>query len=151
MANPIDRGDFGIVFYASTDSPEPTYTDVMGQERTAIALSGSLQKMTTSIESAYFHVGGVARYTLQVDIEVDGSSVELGLLGHFNADPTAAFGELATYRNDDQSTKSLHTFTAAGRYILQTANLGAIVEDCLQARLASGSNASVIVRLRVER
>ena len=151
MANPIDRGDFGIVFYASTDPTPPTYVDVNGQTQTALPLSGSMQRMPGSVDSAYFHVGGVARYTLQVDVTAEDEPILLGLLGHFESNPAASFGELATFRNDDQATKSIHSF-GSGRYILQTANLGAIVEGCIQARLnIEGYSGEVIVRLRVER
>jgi len=151
MANPIDRGEYGIVFYASSNPTPPTYVDVNGQTQTAIPLSGSMQRMPVGVESAYFHVGGVARYTLQVDVTVEDEPILLGLLGHFEADPVAPFGELATFRNDDQTTKSIHSF-GSGRYILQTANLGAIVQGCIQARLAiEGYSGEVIVRLRVER
>ena len=80
MANPIDRGDFGIVFYASTASPLPTYVDINGQTQTAVALSGSMQRMPGSVDSAYFHVGGVARYTLQVDVTAEDEPILLGLL-----------------------------------------------------------------------
>lgn len=152
MANPIDRGDFGIVFYASTNPTPPTYVDINGQTQTAVALTGSMQRMPGSVDTAYFHVGGVARYTLQVDVDSDDTPIDLGLLGHFEANPSAPFGELATFRNDDQSTKSVHTFDGSGRYILQTANLGAIVEGCLQAQyVGEGGDGEVIVRLRVER
>lgn len=152
MANPIDRGDFGIVFYASTNPTPPTYVDVNGQTQTALALTGSMQRMPGSVDSAYFHVGGVARYTLQVDVTTEDEPILLGLLGHFEANPSAPFGELATFRNDDQTTKSIHTFGSSGRYILQTANLGAIVEGCIQARVnIEGYSGEVIVRLRVER
>lgn len=152
MANPIDRGDFGIVFYASSNPTPPTYVDINGQTQTAIPLTGSMQRMPGSVDSAYFHVGGVSRYTLQVDVNSDDTPIELGLLGHFEADPAAPFGELATFRNDDQATKSIHTFDASGRYILQTANLGAIVKGCMQARyVGEGGDGEVIVRLRVER
>lgn len=152
MANPIDRGDFGIVFYASTATPLPTYIDVKGQTQTAIALTGSMQRMPVDVSSAYVCVGGVSRYTLQVDVDSDDTPIDLGLLGHFESDPSAPFGELATLRNDDQTTKSIHTFDGPGRYILQTANLGAIVEGCLQARLSGdGEDGEIIVRLRVER
>ena len=152
MANPIDRGDFGIVFYASTNPTPPTYVDVNGQTQTALALTGSMQRMPGSVDTAYFHVGGVARYTLQVDVTTEDEPILLGLLGHFEANPSAPFGELATFRNDDQTTKSIHTFGSSGRYILQTANLGAIVEGCIQARVnIEGYSGEVIVRLRVER
>lgn len=152
MANPIDRGDFGIVFYASTETPLPTYVDINGQTQTAIELTGTLQQMPVDVASAYFHVGGVSRFSLQVDITSAGTPIDLGLLGHFDADPTAAFAELATFRNDDQSTKSLHTFADGGLFMLQTANLGAVVEGCIQAAFTGAEDdAEVIVRLRVER
>jgi hypothetical protein len=152
MANPIDRGDFGIVFYGSTNPTPPTYVDINGQTQTALALTGSMQRMPGSVDTAYFHVGGVARYTLQVDVTTEDEPILLGLLGHFEANPSAPFGELATFRNDDQTTKSIHTFGSSGRYILQTANLGAIVEGCLQAQyVGEGGDGEVIVRLRVER
>jgi hypothetical protein len=150
--NPIDRGDLGIVFYGSTASPLPTYTDVNGLTQTAVQISGSTL-MPPEVDSAYFHVGGVSRFTLQVDVKAAPESevnLDLGLVGHFDQDPTARFGELATFRNDNQQLLSVHTFESPGRYILQTANLGAIVEGAIQAQMGDGDG-EVIVRLRVER
>lgn len=153
MANPIDRGDGGIVFYGTTNPTPPTYVDINGQTQTAVVLSGSMQRMSPSVDSAYFHVGGAGRFTLQVDVvSEEGLHVELGLVGHFDADPTASFGELATFRNDTQQTRGVHNFNASGRYILQTGNLGSIVEGAVHARLEDDEgDGEVIVRLRVER
>ena len=139
MANPIDRGEYGIVFYASTALTPPTYVDVCGQTQTAVALTGSMQRMPGSVDTAYFHVGSVARYTLQVDVESDDTPIDLGLLGHFESDPSAPFGELATFRNDDQATKSVHTFDTSGRYILQVTATGARLIDCNTQQLAAQS------------
>lgn len=152
MANPIDRGDFGIVFYGTSHPTPPTYVDINGQTRTAVVLTGAMQRMPASVDTAYFHVGGVSRFTLQVDVTLDeeDSQIDLSLLGHFEADPAQPFGDLATFRNDDQKTLATHVFDVDGRYILQTANLGAIVEGAVQAALVSGAG-TVVVRLRVER
>lgn len=154
--NPIDRGDYGIVFYGVSAGPAPTYTDVNGQTQTAILLSGAAQQMPPGVQSAYFHVGGVSRFTLQVDVvSTGGYEVDLGLGGHFDSDPTAPMGALATFRNDNQKLLATHPFAASGRYILQTANLGAIVEGAIQALGVpgggEGTSGSVLVRLRVER
>lgn len=155
MSNPIDRGDYGIVFYAVSSGTPPTYVDILGQTRTAITLSGTAQQMPASVESAYFHVGGVSRFTLQADVVASsGYEVDLGLVGHFDADPTAPMGALSTFRNDNQKLLGVHPFIASGRYILETANLGAIVEGAIQASgtlTGEFSGGSVIVRLRVER
>jgi hypothetical protein len=96
MANPIDRGELGIVFYGSTAVPLPTYVDINGNTQTAVQISGSTL-MPPEVDTAFFHVGGVSRFTLQVDVtaapesEVD---LDLGLVGHFDQDPTARFGAL---------------------------------------------------------
>lgn len=156
MSNPIDRLDGGIVFYAvGVGVTPPTYVDINGQTQTAIVLSGSAQQMPPGVASAYFHVGAEARFTLQVDVvSTAGTEIDLGLVGHFDADPTAPMGALATFRNDNQKLLAVHPFTTSGRYILQTANLGAVVEGAIQALGVAGGEGivgSVVVRLRVER
>lgn len=156
MSNPIDRYDNGIVFYAvGTLTPPPTYVDVNGQVQAAIVLTGSMQQMPPAVPSAYFHVGAESRFTLQVDVLVSGGTgITLGLVGHFDSNPTAPMGVLSTFRNDNQALLAVHPLTVSGRYILQTANLGAVVEGAIQALGISGGegiDGSVIVRLRVER
>lgn len=148
-----DRYNYGIVYYGVNGGTLPTYLDARGVTRTAIDMSsGAYLTMPDTYVSAYFAVGGARRYTLQVDIVRTAGTFTAGLLGHFDQDPSAAFGELATFRNDNQATLSLHPFVATGRYILQTANLGAIVEGCMQARfVGSVDPASIVVALRVER
>lgn len=153
--NPIDRYDSGVVFYAVGSGPAPTYVDINGQTQTAIVLTGAMQQMPPGVLSAYFHVGAEARFTLQVDVVANfGTELDLGLVGHFDANPTAPMGQLATFRNDNQKLLAVHPFTASGRYILQTANLGGVVEGAIQALGVAGGEGiagSVIVRLRVER
>lgn len=148
-----DRYDYGIVFYGVNGGTLPTYVDARGQTRRAIDLSvAGYHQMPVDYTSAYFTVGGARRYTLQVDIARIGGTFTVGLLGHFDSDPAADFGALATFRNDNQSTLALHPFAANGRYILQTANLGAVVQGAIKAQFAGSVDpASIIVRLRVER
>ena len=155
MSNPLDRYDQGIVFYGAKASSLPTYTDFLGVTRTAVLLvNGTAVKMAAEVESAFFHVGAASRYTFQVDVRTESEvTVDLGLEGHFDVDPTAQFGKLATFRNDDLQTKAVHTFSTTGRYILQTANVGTMAEAALAATLhgTPGDIVSIIVRLRVER
>lgn len=153
MSNPTDRGDFGIVFYGTTTPTPPTYTDIDGQTQRAIVLGASMQRMPPGVASAYFHAGGASRFVLQVDVKGSGAlQVDLGLVGHLDADPTAPMGELATFCNDDQSIKSVHSFAAPGRYLLHARSLGAIVEGAIQAMIAgAGGDSAVIVRLRADR
>ena len=67
---------------------------------------------------------------------------------------TAFLDDRLYFRNDNQKLLAVHPFTSTGRYIVQTANLGAIVEGAIQVTGVSageGSTGTVIVRLRVER
>ena len=157
--NPFDRGDFGIVFFGSS-IPNQTYFDINGKEQPGAFLDDGVKAyMSTAIDNAYFHVGAVARYTFQVDLAGDlgAATLDLGLEGHFDSNPSAPFGKLATFRNDDPpapATRAVHTFSVSpDRVFLQTANLGAVVEGAIAATLngVPPGTFAVTVRLRIER
>lgn len=155
MASQFDRGDWGIVFEGSNSAPLPTYTDIRGHEQTAVHLDTGVEVvMDPVILSAYFHVGAASRFTLQVDISLSGTmsvDLDLGLKGEVNGG--SAFAKLSTFRNDTSTEAATHNFTAAGSYILQTSDLGAVAAGLIAATLngiADGGVVTVVVRLRVE-
>lgn len=149
-----NRGDFGIVYYGVNGGALPTYTDVLGIQRTAIDLSGGgWLKMPSSYESAYFHAGSARRFTFEVTISLVFGSIDFEALTKLNTDPLAAFASCATFRNDTQTVLAQHTFTAIGQHVysLQTANVGAVLEACTQARYTGSVDpASIVVRLQAE-
>ena len=136
------------------DAAPVIYTDILGQQRQSIVLDGTTkQKMPAAYESAYPTVGSARRFTLEVEFTTAGGfAVDLNLAGHSIGDPTAPFAELVTFRNDTQDELAIQSFTDAGLYILQTDNLSAVMQGCIQAtQTASGDAGAIIVRLRVER
>lgn len=147
-----NRGNFGIVYYGVNGGTLPTYTDVLGIQRTAIDLSGGgWLKMPTSYESAYFHAGLARRFTFEVTIVLGMGTIDFEALTKLNTDPAAAYAACATFRNDTQTVLAQHAFAASGVYSLQTANVGAVLQACTQARYTGSVDpASIIVRLQAE-
>jgi hypothetical protein len=156
MANPIDRGDSGIVYYGSTKATLPTYTDINGSLRTAVRLVTGIETfMPTLVETAFFHVGGVQRFSLQCEATLGtGRSVVVRLRGELAA---AVVNEnsplLATFRNDTATTAASHTLSSTGKVLLQTAHLGEVLTGAISAAVDYSATADVdiLVRLRVER
>lgn len=153
LATPPDGNDFGIVFDGVTATPG-TYIDIWGQTRTQADLRTSAEVfMANDIGTAYFHAGIPGRVTFQVDVVLSDATVDIALNGHNDLDPTQPFGKLATFRNDTQTNLAIHTFTASGRYFLQTADLGTVPEGAISVTPSLGGegSASVVVMMRVER
>lgn len=156
MASLIDRSKWGIVFYGSTASPLPTYVDVNGQTQTAVQLVNATKVfMDPAIESAYFHVGSATRVSFLVEIgniSEEGDGCDLGVEGQFTGEADSEWPGVATFRNDDQETKAVHTFAAEGSYLLQTGNLGAIPTGRIATTpaLTDGEDMEIIVYMRAE-
>lgn len=153
MPTITNRGDFGIIYYGVNGGVLPTYTDVWGVTRTAIDLSGGgWLQMPTSYGSAYVHAGAARAFTFEVAITCGvGNTIDFEALAKLNSNPLAAFGACATFRNDTQAVLAQHALTATGTYLMQTANVRAVLEACCRARYTGSVDpAAIIVRLQAE-
>lgn len=163
LPTPPSGNDYGIIFYATTEDPPPTYVDIWGQARTAILLQDGVEVFMPNdpgtpdpafIESAFPHAGAAARFTFEADVVLDTGTIDTGLNGHRDLDPTQPWARLVTFRNDNQKSLAVHNFTTTGRYDLQTANVGAVPEIAWSATFNTGGAADaqwIIVRMWVER
>lgn len=154
----FDRGNYGIIFYGSTTVPLPTYVDVLGQTRTALLLTDAVANMMSSaISSAYVNVGSASEFDIQVEVDVHGgSSCDLSLVAQSGEASTLSvpdFTPVATFRNDVSPviTKAVHTFSATGKTLLQTANLAGTTVGAISVTPDfNGEDIDVVVKLRVK-
>jgi hypothetical protein len=157
--NPIDRNDFGIVFYGVYGIAAPSYTDILGQSRQAVTLVKNTETfMQSSVESAYFKVGDMSKFALEVEIKTWTSSATVDLTLHGDVVNAAAIDstspKIVTFNNDTVSSANKHTFAALGKTLLQTANLGAVATGALGVLYADTTppgTIEIIVRMRVGR
>ena len=153
----FDNGNYGIIFYGSSDNYAATYVDILGVTRPIQQLtSGVATVMDPSIASAYFHVGSASRFDLQVEIKFFGTaSADLGLIGKFAEANTLSglddYAQLVTFLNATKTPNAVHTFSSSGKYMLQTANLAGMPTGAIRVTptLAPEGTANIVVRLRV--
>lgn len=152
MPTLYNRGDFGIVFQATTGTPG-TYVDVLGQTRDDLALTASVEnRMPVSYESAYPHAGQASDFTLQVSVYVAEGSITLYLTGHFEQDPTAPFGYLYTFDNADPTgttTEKVYTTTQTCD-LLQTSNGATITEMSVMVIPSADFDGDISVKLQAK-
>jgi len=153
----FDQGNYGIVFYGSSDNYAATYVDILGQTRNIQQLSsGVATVMDPAIPSAYFHVGSASRFDFQVEIKFTGTaSADLGLIGKFAEANTLTglddYTQLVTFLNATKTPNAVHTFSSSGKYMLQTANLAGMPTGAIRVTptIAVESSVNIVVRLRV--
>lgn len=149
MSSPTNRGDFGIIFQGRTGTLS-TYVDVFGQTRAEVALPSMTDvRMPTTYESAYPHCGLAGTASLIVNVECDASDIALTLQGHEELDPTASWSVLQTGDNETGTTAKTHTFSASGKYILQTPNTISLAELCVLIQPGDDFEGSISVNLQV--
>jgi hypothetical protein len=146
-----NRGDYGIIFSGTSGTPG-TYVDVRGVTQTQVQLVDPTPiRMPSFVESAYPHVGSASRFTLTVDVMRSAATVTMNLQGHPDLNPSSAWGNLWMFANYDPATNTTdRVFSATGRYILETTNLGAVVEACILITPEYLFDGSIVVRLQVE-
>jgi len=150
MPTTNNPGDYGIIFSGTTGTPG-TYVDVNGQTQDQVQIAGIPVRMPAYVETAYVHTGRARRFTLQVDVTVNAESISINGQGHYNQDPTAAWGNVWLFANDDPATNTTtRTFSTSGTYLLQTANIGAVVEACVLATPNGDFEGELTIRLQVE-
>jgi len=150
MPTTTNPGDFGIIFSGTTGTPG-TYIDVNGQTQTQVQIVAVPVRMPAFVETAYVHAGKASRFTLMVDVVVNAGNLDLKLQGHQDLDPSAAWADLWMFADYDPATiTTARNFATTGRFILQTSNMGAVVEACLLVSPLSAFAGSITVRLQVE-
>jgi hypothetical protein len=141
-------GQYGIIFQGTT-GVLGTYVDILGQTRDEVALpSLTPTRMPTTVSSAFPHAGLAGRFSLVVDVVVSAADITLKVQGHQEIDPAAAWGDLWVFDNSDPlTTTTERTFSTSGRYILQTANLGAVNESCVLVTPGDDFEGSISINL----